>query len=106
MSFTPDQDGPIRVRFDSDLRLYLVEQRFRRQRNGKTLEHTVDNIPEQGELRWKPRARCTSMWEVVLRCFDLMYTENRALVAFDLGPFNIQSAQAGQIRAALQTVLL
>lgn len=85
-NFTPITGQDIRIRFEPEERLFLIEQAVTRRANGATDPNDIAGIIGLNTERWEILVRASSVLEAFERTFHLMYEENYDIRAVDLGP--------------------
>lgn len=103
-NFTPIPGQDIRIRFEPEERLFLVEQAVTRRANGTTDPNEIAGLIGLNMERWEILSRARSVQQAFEKAFHFMYEDNYNIRSVDLGPVPLTGTAVLETRDQLNRV--
>jgi hypothetical protein len=104
-TFSPREDQYLRVRYNSEIPGWVLEQQLRLNPNGATDPGQLAALLGLGEDQWEERGVFRDLLTAAQQVVSLMYEENVTIVSFDRGPFSTSSGVVQRVRTQLARLL-
>jgi hypothetical protein len=105
-TFSPREDQYLRVRYDSEIPGWVLEQQLRLNPNGITDPGQLAALIGLGEDQWEERGVFRDILTATQQVVALMYEENVTIVSFDRGPLAPLSPPVDRARQQLSRLRL